>query len=95
MYGVVRRYTGASALSKALKENEDDVRQLLSSVKGFVAYYAVQSGDSVATITICQDAQGTAESTRRAAEWVKERNISIGSGAAPQVTEGKVYIRIP
>jgi len=92
MYGVVRRYTEASALSEAMKENEDDVRQLISSVEGFVAYYAVQSGDSVATITICQDAKGTMESTQRAAEWVKERNISIGSGATPEVTEGEVYI---
>jgi hypothetical protein len=94
MHGVVRRYEGASALGDAMLENEEDVRQLLSSVNGFVAYYAVRSADSVATITICRNESGTTESTRRAAEWVKERNISIGSGSTPQVTEGEVFIQI-
>jgi regulator of RNase E activity RraA len=92
MYGVVRSYSGASALGNAMMENEQDVRQLISGVPGFVAYYAVRSGDSVTTVTVCQDARGTTESTKRAAGWVKERNISIGSGGAPQVTEGEVFV---
>jgi hypothetical protein len=93
MYSVIRRYSGASALGDALMKNEQEVRQLISTVPGFVAYYATRSGDSVATITVCQDARGTTESTRRAAEWVKEKNLSMGSGGAPQVTEGEVFIQ--
>ena len=93
MYSVMRRYSEASALSDALMKNEQEIRELMSSVPGFVAYYAMRSGDSVATITVCQDASGTTESTRRAAEWVKQQNLSIGSGGAPQVTEGDVFLQ--
>ncbi len=48
---------------------------------GFVSYAAFRSGaDSGMTVTVCQDKAGTDESSRRAAEWVKE-NVSHGQPA--------------
>ena len=46
---------------------------------------AVRSGDGGMTVTVCEDKTGTDESSRRAAEFVKEN----GSGAisAPSITE--------
>ena len=92
MYGVVRRYSGASELSDAIAQNSLEVQELISTVPGFVAYYAVRSNEGLATITICQDSTGTQESTRRAAEWVRQRGLTGGSGAPPEVTEGEVFI---
>jgi hypothetical protein len=92
-YVVVRRYTGASALIDAMVQREPEVRELISTVPGFRAYYAARtgSGGAVATVTVCNDKAGTDESTRRAAEWVRA-NVSGVSMTAPDVTEGETYL---
>lgn len=93
MYGVVRRYTGAAALGDALAQRSNEVEELLRGVPGFVAYYAIRAGDGLATVTICRDQAGTQESSRRAAEWVRQNlpGTSIGS---PEITEGEVFLQL-
>ena len=71
MHAVIRRYQG-SAIIDAVVSRRGEVEALIRDVPGFVAYYAVRAGDGGATITVCQDQAGTAESTRRAAEWVRQ-----------------------
>ena len=93
MYAVVRRYSGASPLGDAMEQRQQEVRDLLTGVPGFVAYYAVRSGDQLATITVCDDQAGTAESTRRAGEWVSQ-NLSGVAAVTPDVTEGEVFINL-
>jgi hypothetical protein len=77
MYVVVRSYSeqGASALFDVLGQREEDVKALIGGVPGFVSYTAFRSGGGGMTVTVCEDKAGTDESSRRAAEWVKE-NIS-------------------
>jgi hypothetical protein len=91
MYAVVRRYSESKALSDALAARQQEVNDLISSVPGFVTYYAVRDGDYLVTVTVCQDKAGTDESTRRAAAWVKE-NLSDANIKAPELTEGDVFI---
>ena len=92
MYVVIRRYTGASALVDAMTQRQQEVRDLISTVPGFRAYYAARTGGGgVATVTICDDKAGTDESTRRAGEWVRG-NVTGAAIAAPEVTEGETYI---
>ena len=93
MYVVVRRYTGAAALVDVMVQREQEVRDLISSVPGFRAYYAVRAGagGAVATVTVCDSKDGTDESSRRAAEWVRA-NTSGGSISPPEITEGEAYI---
>ena len=75
----------------------DDVSELVTgflpvveTVPGFVAYYAVDAGDGIATsITICEDRTGVEESTSREAAWVEENALDfIESG--PAVVTGAV-----
>jgi hypothetical protein len=89
MYAVVRRYKGANALFEELSSREQDVRNVIQPVSGFVAYYLVRSADGGATITICQDQSGTSESTRRAADWIRQ-NVPNVAGDPPEITEGEV-----
>ena len=49
---------------------------------GHLMRYAVRSGDSLATITICQDRAGTQESSRRAAEWVGQNRLGASAVSA-------------
>lgn len=48
------------------------------------------SGDGGATVTVCEDKAGTDESSRRAADFVKD-NVSAAPGA-PVVTEGDTVL---
>jgi hypothetical protein len=92
MYAVVRTYSGqgASELFDLLGEREEDVNALISGVPGFASYAAVRSGDGGVTVTVCEDKAGTDESSRRAAEWVKE-NVSATTNP-PTITEGNTVL---
>jgi hypothetical protein len=92
MHAVIRRYNGATALNDLLAQRSQDVEQLLRDVPGFVAYYAIRDGDELATVTVCDDQAGTQESSRRAAEWVRE-NLAGGSVGAPEISEGEAFIQ--
>ena len=93
MYAVVRTYSGqgASELFDLLGQREADVKALISGVPGFVNYAAVRSDDGGVTVTICEDKAGTDESSRRAAEWVKE-NVSATANP-PAITEGDTVLQ--
>ena len=93
MYAVVRSYSGEGApeLFDALGKREEDVKALISGVPGFVSYAAFPNGDGGITMTVCQDKAGTDESSRRAAEWVRE-NVSATANP-PTVTEGTTVLQ--
>jgi hypothetical protein len=93
MYAVVRTYSGqgASELFDLLGQREEDVKSLISGVPGFVNYVALRDGDGGVTVTVCQDKAGADESSRRAAEWVKE-NVST-TADPPTITEGDTTLQ--
>jgi hypothetical protein len=93
MHAIVRTYSGqgASELFDLLGQREEDVKALISGVEGFVSYAAVRSGDGGVTVTVCDDKAGTDESSRRAAEWVKE-NVSTTANP-PAITEGDAVLQ--
>jgi hypothetical protein len=92
MYVVIRTYSGqgASELFDALSEREQDVKELISTVPGFASYHAVRSDGGGQTVTVCEDKAGTDESSRRAADWVKE-NIDT-TVDPPTITEGSTVL---
>jgi hypothetical protein len=93
MYAVVRTYSGqgAAELFDLLGQREEEVKALIGGVPGFVHYVAVRSGDGGATVTVCEDKAGTDESSRRAAEWVKQ-NVSATANP-PAITEGDTVLQ--
>ena len=92
MYVVGRSYSGqgASELFNLLGQREEDVKELISGVPGFARYAAFRSGDGGMTVTICEDKEGTDESSKRAAGWVKE-NVT-GTVDPPTITEGSTVL---
>jgi hypothetical protein len=93
MHATIRQYRGSGTkeLFDALEQREPEVRELISTVPGFVSYTAFRNGDDGTTVTVCRDKAGTDESTRRAAGWVAETlKVSIG---APSVTEGDASLQ--
>jgi hypothetical protein len=92
MHVVIRSYSGrgASELFDALVEREEDVKNIITTVPGFISYEAFRAGGGGETVTVCQDKAGTDESSRRAAAWVKE-NISV-TVDPPTISEGSTIL---
>lgn len=93
MHVVVRSYSGqgASELFDLLEQREEDVKDLINGVPGFVSYAAFRSGDGGMTVTACQDKAGTEESSKRAAGWVEE-NVTTPI-SPPDITEGGTILQ--
>ena len=93
MHVVVRSYSGqgASELFDLLEQREEDVKDLIGGVPGFVSYAAFRSSDGGMTVTACQDKAGTDESSKRAAGWVKE-NASAPVNP-PEISEGDTVLQ--
>src|SRR4051794_28361252 len=92
MHTVVRRYENATQLFNELSSREQDVREVIMGSPGFVSYLLVRSDNGGMSITTCEDKAGTDESSRRAADWIKQ-NLPGISAAKPILTEGDVLFR--
>lgn len=90
MYATVRRYQNAGALGDAMSSRSSEVKDLITSVPGFVSYYASREGDTITSVTVCNDKAGCDESTRRARQWVQE-NVKSMAGP-PEVSGGPVFL---
>jgi len=92
MHVTIRRYSGSPELADALAGRESDVRELISGIDGFRAYYLIRGADGEATsISAFDSASGGDESNRVAAEWLRE-NLPDLSVAPPEVIAGEAVI---
>jgi hypothetical protein len=73
MYATVRQYEGVQNAAELNKQVNETFLPLQQSIPGFVGYYFVDVGDDggrMVSISLFETEEGTAESNRRAAEWV-------------------------
>ncbi len=90
MYATVRRYDGVTDPGEAGRRVNEGFAPLVSQIPGFVAYYWVDAGGGVMISTsVFQDLSHAEESTRRAADWVRQ-NLAALLPNPPQVTAGEV-----
>jgi hypothetical protein len=90
MYTVVRRYDGVTDPAEAGRRVREGFIQLIREVPGFVAYYWVDAGGGVMVSTsVFENQAGAEESTKRAADFVRENLASLLPNP-PQVTAGEV-----
>lgn len=94
MYSVIRRYQGnPSDLDELFRLVRDQGQGLITSVPGFIAYTLVRDDQGQGgSLGVFDDKKGADESTRRAAQFVRERlpNLRL---QAPSVIEGPVVVR--
>lgn len=68
------------------------MRDIITGINGFKAYYLIRGGDGEATsITAYDSESGAEESNRRAVEWLRE-NVPDLSVSPPEVTAGEAVI---
>lgn len=91
MYAAVRSYGGGDGFTDALVDNEGAIRDLLTAIDGFRAYYVLRGSDGPTTVSVFDDEAGADESVRAAAQWVGE-NLSGVSPGPPAVSTGEVVV---
>ena len=90
MYVTVRRYEGVTDTAEAGRRVNEGFLEIISKVPGFVAYYWVDAGGGVMISTsIFENQSGAEESTKRAADYVREKMASL-LPKSPQITAGEV-----
>jgi hypothetical protein len=97
MYATIRRYTPKSGVNqKAIDDFKNRIESnfvpTLQDIRGFHCYYLATAGTKeLVSIGIFEDQNGTSESTRRAAEFVKTDPLKDQLGS-PEVFEGEVLV---
>jgi hypothetical protein len=94
MYTVIRRYQGDGAkLNDFARRVGDNAHDIITSIPGFVGYVIGNDGKgTMLTVGTYDDKAGAAESSKRAAAWVRANAADL-SIAAPTIIEGTVRIR--
>ncbi len=89
MFAVIRNYTEARGFADDLKKRSRDIESELSSAQGFIAYYLLKTASGATSVTICDDRAGCDESTKRAANWLRQNmpNLKINP---PETLSGEV-----
>ena len=97
MYATIRRYSSKAAINQQTIDDfkhriEDKFLPTLGDIRGFHSYGVLRTGDKeVVSITFCEDRQGAAESTRRAAEFVQKDPLK-DQLSKPEVIEGELLV---
>ena len=92
MHATVRSYESDGGLVDALVANKDSVRELLTGIDGFRAYYILRTPDGGAiSISVYDDASGADASNAAAAGWIRE-NLPSLAAAPPETTAGEVAV---
>ncbi len=92
MHAVIRRYTASPAVLEEARPKLAHLERTMRGTPGFVASYFVETEGGLATVTVTEDEAGTAESTGRAAEWVRQNLESRAELGSPEVTKGEVLL---
>ncbi len=89
MYIVIRRYKTNSPDEFTRRVKKSWV-PLISKVPGFIAYYAIETEDGWASVSVFKTKAGAEKSNRMAPEWIKQNAPSLVVG--PEITAGEAVI---
>ena len=95
MYGTVRRYEGVdqSRTDELTRKVGESLLPSLSKVPGFGGYYLIEAGNGVMSSIGFSDTSAQAdESTRVAANWVREEKLETALPNPPKITGGEVIV---
>jgi hypothetical protein len=93
MHAIIRRYDGVDqnrAAELTDKVNETLVPQL-SRLPGFKGYYLIEAGNGIfSSLGLFETSEQVDESSRVAASWIRDENISTLLPNEPKLTSGTV-----
>jgi hypothetical protein len=93
MHATVRRYEGIdqSRKDELTRKIAESLMPSLSKLPGFGGYYLIESENGVFTsFGLFESSAQAEESTRVAANWVREEKLEMVLPNAPKITSGEV-----
>jgi hypothetical protein len=93
MHATIRRYEGVdqNRTQELTKKVGETLVPKLSKLEGFSDYYLIEAGNGIMTsVGIFDTPTHASESTRVAADWVREENLESLLPNPPKVTEGEI-----
>ena len=93
MHATVRRYEGVdqNRTEEITKKVAESLTPRLSGLPGFSSYYLIEAGNGVFTsIGLFDTAAQAEESTRIAANWVRDEKLEAVLPNPPKITAGRV-----
>jgi hypothetical protein len=95
MHATVRRYEGVdqSRTDELTKKVDETLLPRLSKLPGFEGYYLIEAGNGVmSSIGLFENSAQADESTRVAANWVREEKLETALPNPPKITDGEVIV---
>jgi hypothetical protein len=92
MHAIIRHYKGNAQLMDELARQTDEIERLIREVPGFVSYCLVRTADGGFSVSVFEDRTGTEESSRRAAEFIRQNAPQV-AGSPPEVIEGETILQ--
>ncbi len=96
MYATVRRYEGIDKVrsEEVTRKAGDSLLPRLRALPGFGGYYLIDAGGGVLTsVGLFESSVQAHESTRLAAQWVREQKLEDALPNTPKITAGPVIAR--
>lgn len=95
MHATVRRYEGVdqSRTDELTKKVDETLVPRLSNLPGFEGYYLIEAGNgNMSSIGLFDTSAQADESTRVAANWVREEKLETALPNPPKITDGEVIV---
>jgi hypothetical protein len=95
MHATVRRYEGVdqNRTEELTKKVDETLVPRLSNLAGFEGYYLIEAGNGVmSSIGLFDTSAQADESTRVAANWVREEKLETALPNPPKITDGEVVV---
>ena len=95
MHATIRRYEGVdqSRTDELIKKVDETLVPRLSNLPGFEGYYLIEAGNGVmSSIGLFDNSAQADESTRVAANWVREEKLETAFPNPPKITDGEVIL---
>jgi hypothetical protein len=92
MHVAIRRYQmdPTASVDELMRRVNEGFIPIIKDARGFLAYYAVDSGlGTVTSVSVFENQAGADESNRMAADWVRE-NLASMLPNPPEITAGEV-----
>jgi len=93
MYAAIRQYqVDPGSVDEVRRGVNEGFLPIIKDASGFQAYYALDAGGGrLATVSVFEDRAGAEESTRMAADWIRQNMASLVPDP-PEVLEGEVVV---
>ena len=91
MFASICRYNEVPTLVEELVKRQDEIKSVLTPIRGFHAYYLLKSSNGALSMTVCEDRAGVEESNRVASTWLKDKLPTLAN-RTPEVTIGELQM---